>query len=548
MSLAALRKANAAIAATQGDHEVEPDDITVPASVVAPVQEVAPSGDDASAERVVEPPVGETDMVVSDALSVALEETVISRPIEAESFVIPADVDQEVGKLLEPDADGEAVVSEQVEVPAEAEVAVEAEAEVEPEAITEAPALQPDAPESSPVPDEPQAVEPQAEPSSIDQELAGVAVERDIASEVVAPSTRTEEEVEAAAKAAAATLGSDVAAPAQEATAAAPADAEAAVHGAPAADGEAAPSQASASEEAEFVFGDKEAADLGVPADVARMIATLPAAQARQFVEGLRAERSGVAAAAKEGSDRRRQPGPYQGGGGGFSLFGGLAGALGSGARAIGRVAKGKKTDPATQLSPDNIRARIEEMRRTEILDHAARVSRDHVGLTEASKTFNQALLATDAGKAFEAKVGEIAAANPTLDRRKIMEMSMNGTLASAIGSDPLKPLVDEAFKSAPVRDAWSEMERHADGLEKNGKQMLERMKAFEEHFPKSVDTDRLNKVVEEAMEGIEKSFDEAIAQSPEAKRAWKERLEELAKQIREFVDRMLAKFGLGSR
>lgn len=229
------------------------------------------------------------------------------------------------------------------------------------------------------------------------------------------------------------------------------------------------------------------------------------------------------------------------GGGGGFSLFGGLASAL-------GRKEKRRKsgTNPASMLSPENIRARVEELRRNEVLDQAARVSRAHVAMADASTAFNQAVLATDAGRAFEAKLDELAAAHPEFGREKIREMSKNGTLAGAIGSDPLKPLATEVFKSEAVKAAWAEVERHADDIEKNGKRMLERMKEFEQHFPRSVDADRLNKVVEDAMERVGKGFDKPMAQSPQAVRSLKERLEVVAKQVKEFVERMLAKFSFG--
>jgi hypothetical protein len=368
--------------------------------------------------------------------------------------------------------------------------------------------------------------------SAVDQALGDIP-ERDISAEAVAPATKT-------------TLGADpVLAPAAapvEGAAAAPATTEAPAVETEAASSEpAAESDAAASTEEPFLFGAKEAAELRVPADVVKMIAALPKNKQRDFVDGLRAERGAVSAAAKEESDRRRQRSPM-GGGGGFSLFGGLASALGSAVR----LAKGK-TDPATLLSPDNIRARIEEVRRTEILEQADRVSRSHAAMTDATKAFNASLLSTDAGKAFEAKVGELADAHG-MDRRKITKMSMEGTLASAIGSDPLKPLVEEAFKAEPVRKAWGDMERHADSLESQSKEMLDRMKVFEEHFPKSVDSEHLNKTVEGALEGIEKGFDEALAQSPEAKRDWKERLDALVKQVREFVERLLAKIGFAPR
>lgn len=543
MSLAALRKA-AAAAVSEEDFDRQTGDAFVPSEVAAAAVAGLAGSSALSEEPTLVPSIAaETDdaLVAVSPDGATPPEKVAALSSDAassedaagssEGMVVSgaaSDVDQQVGRVHRP---GEAPAVDAVSLGDAAAVTEALEAKGE--ALVDAPALLP--------------VEPVAEASavqadsSIDQELDGIAVERDIAAEAVAPKTKTEEEVEAAAKAAAATLGADVVVTGSPAEAAAASAEEA--PGAGATETQEAATPAEEGKEDEFVLGQKEAAELGIPADLARLIATLPAGQAKQLVEGLRAERSG-AAAAKEEKDRPRRQSSAPGGGGGFSLFGGLGAALG----AIARTAKQTKTDPASQLSPDNIRARIEEMRRTEILDQAARISNSHVAMTEATKTFNQALLSTDAGKAFETKVGELAAAHPGLDRSKVMAMSMNGTLASAIGSDPLKPLVDEAFKVDAVRNAWDDMERHADAIEKDGKKMLERMKTFEEQFPKSVDTDQLNKVVDDAINGIEKGLDEAIAQSPEAKRAWKERLEELAKQVREFIERLLSKLGFSPR
>ncbi|MGY3581871.1 hypothetical protein ACVIGB_000058 [Bradyrhizobium sp. USDA 4341] len=466
--------------------------------------------------------------------------------------IIAAD---EPGVDVTVEAGGVDVDPHAVPTPVEAGVAIEV---LPPEQFSAAPIVPADADQSADISTAAEAVAsvemapPTAEETvspvdvSLDAALGDIP-KRDIANETVEPAIQTDEQKESARKAAAEALGADPSMASSAAPAASSSSetttsvAEATQEAAPPAAEQSADEKAAPAVEEAFVFDAKEAAEMGLPADVVRMIAALPAAQARQFVEGLRAERGAAGTAAREEADRRRPR--AGGGGGGFSLFGGLGSALG----AAMRRPKGK-ADPATLLSPDNIRSRIEELRRTEILDQAARVSRSHAGMTDASKAFNAALLATDAGKAFESKVDELAAAHPEIDRRKIMQMSMNGTLGSAIGSDPLRPLVGEAFKSEPVRKAWNDMERHADGIEKHGKVMLERMKAFEEHFPKSVDTERLNKVVESAMEGIEKGFDEAIAQSPEAKRAWKDRLEALAKQVREFVERLLAKLGFGPR
>lgn len=550
MSLAALRKAAAAVA-TEEDFDRQPGDAFVPTEAVfeadtfgapalveEPEATVAPA-DPVAAETADEPAsvapeaAGEAsaewitppEIVVALGSDAALSEDAAGSSEGLVASTVAEDVDQQVGRAHRQEE------TRPVDVVTLGDPSAVTEAiHAKREGLVDAPPLTADEP----------VVDASAGQvaSSIDQELAGIAVARDIVAEAVAPKTKTEEEVEAAAKAAQATLGADPIVPGQaEAAAAAHAEGVPGVVSPEAA--ELAPAEKA---EDEFVFGQKEAVELGIPADLAKMIATLPAEQARRFVEGLRAERS-AAAAAKEDKDRPRRQAPMSGGGGGFSLFGGLAAALG----AVARTAK-VKSDPATQLSPENIRARIEEMRRTEILDQAARVSSSHVAMTEATAAFNQALLSTESGKAFETKVGELAAAHPTLDRQKIMEMSMSGALSAAIGSDPLKPLVDEAFKAAEVRNAWERMELHADAVEKDGKQMLERMKAFEAQFPKSVDTEELNKVVDNAMNGIEKGFDEAIAQSPEAKRAWKDRLEELAKQVREFIERLLSKLGFSPR
>lgn len=397
-------------------------------------------------------------------------------------------------------------------------------------------------------------------PASLDDELAAVAVARDINSEPVAPPTQTEAESEKEATAEPAPVGGDPILPAEPNV-----EANSGVtrvgglpHRAapPASEGVAAAESASAepnertaeetAEPAPFKIDEEELRGYGIDKATIDTIAGLNIERARDVIAEIRSKNSAVNDLQKKKADleneitARRVSTP--GGGGIFAAVAHMFRGPSSETKAL-RLTDGELGKIQDYLSNDNIRNRVHTLRRQEIVDAASSLSLDNRRLSAASKAFNAALLATPAGRAFETEIESITAQHAELDRRKIIAMHMDGTLAAKIGTDPLTPHVRQAFQDDRVKQAWEKMRTAGDAIEKRGEMLADRLKAYEEHFPGAVDGERLREEVSKAMQGVEKTFGEAVTQNPDDERQWMDRMRKLAKAIQEFVEKLLSMF-----
>jgi hypothetical protein len=392
-------------------------------------------------------------------------------------------------------------------------------------------------------------------PTSFDDELNAVAITRDIHAESVAPPTLTEAEVEKAA-AATSPVGGDPLTPGNPITEAAQSAASAtategsatSLEGAGKASG---PAEEASAEPDPFKIDEEELRGYGLDKPTIDAIAGLNIERARDVISEIRSKNSAVNDLQKRKSDlenaitARRVGTP--GGGGVFAALANMFQGPTAEAKALRRT-DGELGKVQDYLGNGNIRDRVQTLRRQEIVDAANSLSQDNRRLSAASKAFNTALLSTQAGQAFDAEIEAITARHPDLDRRKVVAMHMDGTLVAKLGADTLTPHVRDAFQDDRVKKAWDKMAATGDAIENRSEALVDRLKNYEEHFPGSTDSEKLQEEVSKAMEGLEKTFGEPMAQNPEDEREWKDRMRKIAKAIQEFIEKLVSVFRKGPK
>lgn len=385
-------------------------------------------------------------------------------------------------------------------------------------------------------------------PTSFDDELDAVAVTRDIQAEPVAPPTRTEAETEKLS-AEPPSAGGDPSTPADPTTnsdaSSEPIEANARP---PEATGKAPESaEESGATPKSFQVDEEELRGYGLDKLTMDFISGLNAEQARDIVAEIRSKNSFVNDLQKKKGElenliqARRLSTPSGGG-----LFSGVARMFqgrSSEAKALARTDDELGT-VQDYLSNQNIRNRVHRLRRQEIVDAANALSVDNKRLSTASQAFNATVLSTPAGQAIEAEIAAITERHPNLSRNDIIAEAKAGTLTTRIGEDTISPHVRTAFDDERVKNAWDKVAAASDVIEAHSESLMSRMQAYEDHFPGSTDTEKLSEAVNDAMNGLEKTFREPMAEDPEATRSLQERLAKLAKMISEFFEKLFSKFG----